>query len=392
MTPIGMESLPDTGTKINLTMCPGPTSEDGIGFVIGTVHDNGTDYYGTCAWPNDDILPEGLGVIENNSSTSRSVMVDDMAVLVPSTMPDNVHKLTFSSFGLVTRCQRVVDCYLIGGASKTDSYALHCPTFDPAYYINGTIADCSSGSTINMFNMTNNVVRETSGFHPLHSVLNPYGVLLTTFWANDDILTDDTPGWLYLPAGCYGTLDGNNGYAFATPPVLSDFNTTTALFTAFFPSYQTSLVNYLIYTLKTTSALFTEVVFNTLLSRNMSYAAVGLVSSSFRTRQRQERSTESTAIELVQLRLTNALASIAERFSDPARPELLLETSAVDMFHEHPHAEKLGVVISDDEGEDSGEGIIRRRRTFKVESIERRLMTLSGSTITSDSDFGPKEN
>ncbi|PBK70420.1 hypothetical protein ARMSODRAFT_955914, partial [Armillaria solidipes] len=71
-----------------------------------------------------------------------------------------------------------------------------------------------------------------------------------------------------------------------------------------------------------------------------------------------------TVIELIQLRLTNPLASIAERL-----PELLLETSAVDMFHEHPHADKLGVVMADDEGED-GEGMVRRRRTLRVESVE----------------------
>ncbi len=87
-----------------------------------------------------------------------------------------------------------------------------------------------------------------------------------------------------------------------------------------------------------------------------------------------------TAIELVQLRLTNPLASIAERFSDPAWPELLLEPSAVDMFHEHPHADKLGVVMADGEGEEGG-GMVRRRRTLRVESIERNLTRLSGSTM-----------
>ncbi|PBK70403.1 hypothetical protein ARMSODRAFT_955895 [Armillaria solidipes] len=88
-----------------------------------------------------------------------------------------------------------------------------------------------------------------------------------------------------------------------------------------------------------------------------------------------------TAIELVQLRLTNPLASIAERFVDPARPELLLETSAVDMFHEHPHAEKLGVVIADYEGE-HGEGMVRRTQSLRVESVKRRLTRLSDSTMT----------
>ncbi len=230
----------------------------------------------------------------------------------------------------------------------------------------------------------------------------------------------------------YSTLDGNNMYALASPPVLSNFNTTSALFTALDFLLQTHLVDYLQTTLATSLTLSTE-TFNTVFSRNVSYAAMSLASplferdvstggnaiilrsasryplaplsavlailytyaflalaitvSSVMLSSREIVVTKSsgkkhriTAIELVQLRLTNPLASIADRFSDPARPELSLESSAVDMFHEHPHADKLGVVMADGEGKD-GEGIVRRRRTFKVESVERSLTRFSGSTM-----------
>ncbi|KAK0471921.1 hypothetical protein IW261DRAFT_826478 [Armillaria novae-zelandiae] len=226
----------------------------------------------------------------------------------------------------------------------------------------------------------------------------------------------------------YSTLDENNGYTLASPPVLSNPDTTSALFTALGPAFETKLVDYLKFTLRTSFTLSTE-IFNTVLSREMSFAVMSLASPIFErdvstsgnyivltsasryplaplatilailytyailalamtvssvmlssreviVTKNGGKEQRTTTIELVQLRLTNPLlASIAERFSDPARPELLLESAAVDMFHEHPDAEKLGVVMVDDEGED-GKGIIRKRRTFRVESVERRLARL----------------
>ncbi|KAK0471349.1 hypothetical protein IW261DRAFT_1612076 [Armillaria novae-zelandiae] len=447
MTPIGSESLPDTGTKINLTACPGPTQEE--------LYTNGTNYYsyGTCAWIDNGTIGE-FSAIGESSSRSESVMVDDMAVLVPNPMPDNVGNLTFSSFGLVAHCQPVVDCWVdtVILYNFQESSGHHCPSFNPPYHCNSTFYDCSSG--IDMFNLTDDAFRYAAavGAYPLYSVLNPYGVHVRAYWSTDEAVfpADGSPGWYYLPyvelggyvGTCnvtaynvslsYSTLDGNNGYAFASPPILSDFNTTTALFTAFDPFYQTNLVDYLIYTLKSSSTLSTE-AFNTALSRNMSYAAMAIASPLFErdkstggnsivlrsasryplaplaavlailyayaffalaitmssvmlssreviVTKNNGKEHRTTTIELVQLRLTNPLASIAERFLDPARPEVLLESSAVDMFHEHPDAEKLGVVMVDDEGED-GEGIIRRRRTLGVKSIERSLTRFSDSTM-----------
>ncbi|SJL08682.1 uncharacterized protein ARMOST_12051 [Armillaria ostoyae] len=424
MTAIDAESMPAMGTKINLTACPGPTAYYDL---------HGTIYYSNCAslisyglWGDAGMATEGLAVVGNGSSTSRSVMVDDVAVLVPSTMPDNVDNLTFSSFGLVTHCQPVVDCLV----DYTPQSALYCPSFNPPYNISNTIdVSAAAYNNIDMFNLTNNTL--SGGAYPLDSVLNPYGARVILYWP---LIDDETavpainsPGWylleeLYLGymGTCnmtaynvslsYSTLDGNNGYTFASPPVLSNFNTTSALFAALDPSFQSNLANYLQITITTSITLSTE-TFNTVLSRNMSYAAMGFASPLFerdvstggntillRSASRYPLAPLSAVlailytyaflalvitassvmlsspeiivtknggkeyrvatIELVQLRLTNPLASIAERFVDPARPELLLETSAVDMFHEHPRADKLGVVMAD------RKGMVRRRRTL----------------------------
>ncbi|PBK70410.1 hypothetical protein ARMSODRAFT_111194 [Armillaria solidipes] len=474
MTEFDAESMPTMGTKINLTACPGPTVsvQDRTG-----MSSPGPTYYSNCAhfasayaqedfnvyqWGDVGMISEGLAVVGNSSSTSRSVMVDDMAVLIPSTMPDDVDNLTFNSFGLVAHCQPVVDCLV----DHTRQSAFYCPSFNPPYNIGRPIGIVppAGDSSIEMLNLTNNTLSpDTWGGYLPDSVLNPYGARVTLYWvdsgANDTAFpADGTPGWYQRPVNysmvtywytstcnmtaynvslSYSALNGNNTYA-STSRLPSNFNTTSALFAAFDPVYQTNLVDYLKYTLRTSFTFSTE-TFNIALSQNLSYAAMGFASPLFerdvstggnsvflRSASRYPLAPLSavlailytyallalvitvscvmlssreitvtkngvnehrvTAIELVQLRLTNPLASIAERFVDPARPELLLESSAVDMFHEHPHAEKLGVVMADDEGDD-GEGIVRRRRTFRVESVEQRLTRLSGSTlnITSDS-------
>ncbi|KAK0186827.1 hypothetical protein F5146DRAFT_1124496 [Armillaria mellea] len=444
MTKIGVESMPATGTKINVTMCPGPSWSARLS--------NGTFYYGPCQWTNNErMVAEGLAVIANSSSTSRSVMVDNMAVLVSSIMPDNVDNLTFSSFGIVTYCQPVVGCLAV----HTQQWSLYCPSLNPPYNLSTTYFSASGYSSVDALNLTNNAWPSYYGY-PLDSVLNPYGARVILYWSLLDDQTifhaDNSPGWYLLGSGgyygymgtcnmtaynvslSYSTSNGGNGYALASPPVLSNFNTTSALFAALDSRYQANQAEYLHYTLKASSTLSTE-MFNTVLSQNMSYAAMGLASppferdvstggnfivlrsasryplaplsavlailysyaflalaitvSSVMLSSREIVVTKSggkeqriAAIELVQLRLTNPLASIAERFVDPARPELLLEPSAIDMFHEHPHADKLGVVMAGgySEGED-GEGIVRRRRTLRVKSVEQSLTSLSGSTI-----------
>ncbi|KAK0497958.1 hypothetical protein EDD18DRAFT_126171 [Armillaria luteobubalina] len=458
-TEIAAELMPAIGTKINLTACPGPTVSIHYTLTIPPAEQN----YSNCAhlaiegdpdsihqWGNATMIAEGLAVARNSSFTSRSVMVDDIAVLVPSTMPNDVDNLTFNSFGLVAQCQPMIDCL-------TNLSALfYCPSFSPPYSPVGT--DIPAGpidfSRIDLLDLTNNAVsQDPNGGYPLDSVLNPHGVRVILYWSDDgthDIAfpANGTPGWYQREIGTtllvywyvsickmtaynvslsYSTLHEGNEYAFASQPILSNFNTTSALFAAFDSVYRTNLVDYLKYTLRTSFTLPAE-TFNTVFSQNMSYAALGLASPLFerdtstggntillRSASRYPLAPLSlvlgvlytyallalvvtvssvtlssweivvtkedgqehrvTAIELVQLRLTNALASIAERFVDPARPELLLETSAVDMFHEHPHAERLGVLMKDYEGEDE-DGIVRRTQSLRVESVARRLTRL----------------
>ncbi len=127
--------MPATGTKINLTTCPGPTLLNAAYIPIPAEINpyrplrmyNAS--YGNCArsldgWGDPEMITEGLAVVGNSSSTSRTIMVDDMAVLVPSTMPDNVDNLTFSSFGLAAHCQPVVDCLVDSLSMRSNFFVL----------------------------------------------------------------------------------------------------------------------------------------------------------------------------------------------------------------------------------------------------------------------------
>ncbi len=271
MTEIDTESMPATGTKINLTACPGPI-----------LNPPGNGNYQNCAsFPplDPEIVTEGLAVVGNSSSTSRSVMVDDMAVLVPGgTMPDNVDNLTFSSFGLVAHCQPVVDCLDLLVDEDTEQSTLYCPSFNPPYNVSFFHLSGSDYSTIAMFNLTNNVV--SSGFdgYSLDSVLNPYGARVTLYWSSITeghtvLPAAKSPGWYQLLGGViyvymstcnmtaynvslsYSTLNGDNTYVFADRPVLSNFNTSLTLFAALDLHYHLTLVDYLKYTLRTSLTL-----------------------------------------------------------------------------------------------------------------------------------------
>ncbi|KAK0189959.1 hypothetical protein F5146DRAFT_1139467 [Armillaria mellea] len=375
MTPLSMELLPYTGTKINLTVCPGPELEYSL---------NDTDYYAACASNNVEIVTERLAVMRNSSSMSRPVMVNDMAVLVPATMPDNVDNLTFDSFGLITQYQPMVDCSL----SKEDM--LYCP-FNPPYNTSQKDFLESGSGWIEMFHLTGNTTSPIGVYH-LDSALNPFGACLALYWtnllSNAGIPTDPLPDWYHMPYGLcyaymstcsmtaynvslsYSTLDGNNIYNFTDCPTLSNFNTTSALFAGLNTFiYGMNLVDYLKTTVASSLTLSTE-AFYEVLSRNISYAVMGLASPLFecdmstggntillRSASRYplaplaavlailytyaflvlaitmssvmllsweimvtkncRKEHRATAIELIQLCLMNLLASITEQFVDP---------------------------------------------------------------------------
>ena len=193
-------------------------------------------------------------------------------------------------------------------------------------------------------------------------------------------------------------------------PVLSNFNTTSALFAALDVAYAPDLTTYLQYTL-TPALNVSSATFSTLLAQNLSFAMASMASPLFAptpatggqtlaqrvasrygagalytfvallalygvlcvvfgilgacTPSREllvgAAGATRTEVEHVQLRLKDTLVPVAERFAGADRQGRLFETSALEMFEESPASARLKVFSEDTEKEDPSPGLFRRR-------------------------------
>ena len=448
---ISSDSLPYLGSQIDLTVCEGPhevfTSLDGpppnsnvtncAHFETSTTH--GQD---NVLWGNPSLLSEGLEAVKNQSTTFHSIVVGDYAVLVSASTPPNQMNVTFDTFGISARCEPVVDC----NVTETAVPAVFCPSFSPP--VNNTFA--ITGSTVNSsvqsYNLTGNLVANSGtgepgswyGYLP-DSNLNPYGALVTFGWGLSagsiqfPLVGSSPPGWYSVPlsgfdlwyylAGCtvsaynvsllYSAGESSGApptYTLRSDPILSNFNTTSALFAALDEVYQQNLVQYLQSTLQPSLNTSTD-TFSAILSGNLSYAMMALASPLFmplvstsgtaltqRVASRYELvplylfaalllvygllalllcisaalalsreiiphgaagsaayGPTRTEAEHVHLRLSDPLVVVAERFAEPSRQGLLLKTSALQMFGEHPGSERIRVVVDEVAGAEASE-------------------------------------
>src|ERR1700722_1165210 len=261
-----LNSLSDTskllvGSAINETACPGPTT-----FLVGAESDGLTN----CAafqtasasnpvtrWGTPAMTIEAVAAAANQSEVNAVILVGDIAVLSPKSIPNNVDDLVFQTFGLSTSCQPVNGCQL-DPASET---LLACPSFSPPFQVFNVAVTESVGE----YNITNNVLL-TSGY-PLGSVLNPYGAIIQLEYdSGDDIsIPGGTPGWYQLDrpetpapqffvASCaitaynitlsYAPSNSSSLYSLAAQPQMSNFNTTSALLAAYGTSLSSRLTTY----------------------------------------------------------------------------------------------------------------------------------------------------
>ena len=457
---IPSDTLPYLGSQINLAVCEGPQevytsfgkpSPDGnvtncAHFETGTTHSQVA-----VLWGNPSLLAEGLEAVKNQSTAFRSIIVGDYAVLVSTSTPPNQMNVTFNTFGISARCAPVLDCNI----AYTEP-AVFCPSFSPP--INNTFA--ITGSTVNSsvqpYNLTGNLIANTGtgepgswyGYPP-DSILNPYGALVTLGWGLSagsiqfPVLNSGVPGWYNVPlsgfdlwyylAGCtvsaynvsllYSAGESSEAsptYTLRSDPILSNFNTASALFAALDEVYQQNLVQYLQSTLQPSLNVSTD-TFTAILSGNLSYAMMALASPLFmplastggtaltqRVASRYEvvplylfaallliygllalilcisaalalsreiisqgpigstaHGPTRTEAEHIHLRLNDPLFIVAERFAEPGRQGLLLETSALQMFGEHPGSEHIRVVVDEVAGAEVSErplGLFRRWR------------------------------
>ncbi|KAJ7233849.1 hypothetical protein B0H12DRAFT_1327793 [Mycena haematopus] len=315
ITPIPPDSLALAGSELNTTLCPGPA------LVLILPSDVQTDNYTNCLhfgtasasspiwrWGDAPILNEAAAVLRDNSNVSQIMFVEnDLAILVPKTLPTNVNALHFNTFGLKAECGPVTNCEtdpLQGGI-------LFCPSFNPPLNLSSITG---TGSTVNQYNVSNNaIIFGDDSFDPgytLGSLLNPTGVQTMLYWEAepntiDFPASDPSTGWYsverapdptmyefyvgtctvtaYNVSIAYDTqTNASSGqFSLVGTPELSNFNTTSALLGGLDPASPSTLIaQYLSSTLQPSLNVSLN-VFNTILSQNMSYSLMSYAAPLF---------------------------------------------------------------------------------------------------------------
>ncbi|KAK1228275.1 hypothetical protein PQX77_008684 [Marasmius sp. AFHP31] len=298
LAPISPNALPQVASVINRTLCSGPvkayyhflpdfgfsppTKITAAGKYANCVHvaGEGRAHYTTNHWGTVGIISEGKAVVGNSSVLSQVAIVDNVAVLLPKTMPEDVHQLLFDSFALGVKCAPVTNCTMPN--PKTVGNTLFCPSFSPPLNISAT--DDSALNMVQQYNLSTNEMlwmprKEDGGYHG-ESSINPAGALVALYWGALDKMTynltsaDNTTGWyVWRDTGAFVHVNPNI-YAFyvascqvtvydvtlsysspsknmpsslslTNKPKLSNFTTSSAFLGALDPNFQESLASHI---------------------------------------------------------------------------------------------------------------------------------------------------
>ncbi|KAJ7777355.1 hypothetical protein B0H16DRAFT_1712365 [Mycena metata] len=435
------------GAAINTTACPGPISVSDptdatavlpAGYAYNCLDDIADNNGGTAninSWGTGDLLGVAVTTMRGQYTANQVYVVGDFAVISRPNLPSVLNGAVFETFALKSECQPA-NCTDVPTAPGQGSY--ECADFSPtfSYSYDGTDA---STNIVHRFNPADKSLMNVS--YPLTANINPTGAIAAMNYATTMSTTqgrfgnDSMPGWLSSGGGNGGHVDAfiaqctvtvytvkvqlqNLTLTLVGEPVLTDFNTTSALTAAFesLPSFtdgaplQSFLMNFLADTFQYAD-LSDENAFLGAFSRNLSVAGLSLASPLVRTlpitagafvdsvsasRYEWAPLLFSTGVmyiyglgtlllclsvalaasptviqgdkvvktaQLLHLRLTDPLVVIADRFVD-GTVNTGLEKSAREMFAAGENR-RLG----------AGHGL-RRRQTFGVEVL---------------SEFGPAE-
>ncbi|GJE98190.1 hypothetical protein PsYK624_144120 [Phanerochaete sordida] len=446
------DTLPHVGSDIDLNVCPGPAvtftfyevvPPEGFANYTNCVHWATSNTHGPLqGWGNASLMNVGLAALKNDSTQFRTVAIGDYAVLVSASLPQNLQNATFDTFAISASCQPVSNCVT---NDAPDLFTVACPSLNVP--TNSTF-DLNMTSSVQSYNVTANqqgdtYPAESKWGYRLGTVLNPYGALVNLgFVSSEDAFllpNANTPGWYMMPesgftmAYYYGactvtaynvsvsytsaptssSLSDVGTYTLTSTPVLSNFNTTSALFAALDDAYAPDLTTYLQSTL-TPALNVSSDTFSTLLAQNLSFAMASMASPLFMATPatggqtlaqrvasrygagalytfiallalygvlcvvlgafgacassrelvvdgRAQAQATRTEVEHVHLRLSDPLVLVAERFADAERQGRALETSALEMFGEHPGSARLGVFAEETGEAGAPLGLFRRK-------------------------------
>ncbi|KAF9017728.1 hypothetical protein BDZ89DRAFT_1044955 [Hymenopellis radicata] len=301
-------SMPNTGSIINETACPGPSP-----FLLGT--SSPSNNLTNCQsfsyasaddpnvhWGTSDTFHEAVVAGSNQSAVNNMHFVaspsgEAIAVIVPATMPDpsDTTNITFPTFGISSQCQPVTGCDV--DLPESNSVVL-CRSLSPALNVSGEGQSQSPlyNEDVLPFNAATNE-RFLTGY-PADSAINPFSaVFVLNFHEASNIRKHNaTPGWYlisrapvssttsqYFIGSCQLSMyevnvtETDGRYSLTGDPRLTDFNTTSALLAAYQTTLTPEMVTYLHSQLETSIDLPSE-DFVQLLARNISASSIGYAS------------------------------------------------------------------------------------------------------------------
>lgn len=318
-TPIAPNSLAYVGSQINTTLCPGPVESYHIPEVpIG----NYSNCQHTAAvidspnrprlgWGTPDLITEGASVVQNTSTISRTILIGDLAILIPATLPEAVNGLVFETFAIQSKCGPVTNC-----VTQDDSprWQLLCPSFTPPVNLTATITGTVPPSSVQQYDLSANFLtfeRDDGqvGGYALNSSINPAGAQIILSWSEIPETAsvalpdpDNSTGWysvhqtsiikywFYVGSCSITTYNisisynspntADEGFTIIGDPELSNLNTTSALLAGLDMTYSTTLASHLAETLQPSLRSPVESL-NSFIASNMSFTMMGYAAPLF---------------------------------------------------------------------------------------------------------------
>ncbi|KAJ6456946.1 hypothetical protein C8R45DRAFT_1110734 [Mycena sanguinolenta] len=309
-TSIPSDLLPAMGSRINMTLCPGPAPyilSDTLTGYSNCQHSQPNSHDWNVSWGDAALVNEGAAVLDNSSFSSQIQIIDNLASLLPKDLPSGVQNLVFSTFAMEATCKPVSNCSQ-NASLYGEYYLILCNGFTPPFAVSGE----NSEPMLNQFNSTNHALifqsdipdLPASGVGPigymsgagyaLGSALNPAGVLVVLYWDGGELLPpDDFAGWynhtdtdtdvtysFYISSCVLDVWDitlsysaPSNGsapsFTLVSSKTHSDFNTTSALLAALDAAYSATLASRLTTTLQRSLSVTAE-EFSNFLAGNLS--------------------------------------------------------------------------------------------------------------------------
>ncbi|KAJ7692591.1 hypothetical protein B0H17DRAFT_1061327 [Mycena rosella] len=288
-TPPALDLLPVSGSRINTTLCPGPSP-----FLLNQAeysncqHSQTSESGPDMSWGNEGLINEGAAVLGNTSVSSEIQIIGNAATLLPKRLSTGVQDLVFNTFFLL--CPRFTPPFAVKTEATSEIYGDAMPMLNQFNVTNNALI-FQSGTPDRPAPLVGPYNHSTTAGYALDSMLNPAGVLVVLYWDGAQFsFPQDSTGWygvglapvqyvFHISSCVLDVWDVMMSYSSpmnGTSPTFtplyktpSDFNTTSALLGALDSAYSGTLASRLTTTMQASSSANSD-TFKSLLAGNLS--------------------------------------------------------------------------------------------------------------------------